>query len=123
MVAPPPFPTLTVATPRLQVRPVEPGDAEAVAEVFADKQTQRWLPVPAGAGTVDGAAWSAELAERARAGGDGDHYGVIRREDSRLVGCLWTRRTDWTARATEIAYASQAATRSAISSGSSIWRK
>jgi RimJ/RimL family protein N-acetyltransferase len=105
MAAPPPFPTLTVATPRLQVRPVEAADAVTVTDVFADRQTRRWLPQPPGAGEVDGAAWCTDLAVRARAGGDGDHYGVIRREDSRLVGCLWTRRTDWSAGATEIAYA------------------
>ena len=40
------FPLLTVATPRVQVRPLEAGDAGGVAEIFADKQTQRWLPFP-----------------------------------------------------------------------------
>lgn len=101
----PAFPTLTVATPRVQVRPVEPGDVAAVAEVFADRQTQRWLPASAESSEIDADAWCTDLAVRARAGGDGDHYGVIRREDDRLVGCLWVQRTDWAARCTEIAYA------------------
>jgi [ribosomal protein S5]-alanine N-acetyltransferase len=104
-VAVPPFPTLTVATPRLQVRPVAAGDATAVAEIFADKQTQRWLPVPPEFGAFDADAWCAEVAAQRRASGQGDHYGMIRREDDQLVGCLWTKHTDWVARATEVAYA------------------
>jgi ribosomal-protein-alanine N-acetyltransferase len=101
----PAFPTLTVATPRVQVRPIEPGDADAVAEVFADRQTRRWLPTSAMPGEIDADAWCSDLAVRARADGDGDHYGVIRREDDRLVGCLWVQRTDWSTRSTEISYA------------------
>ncbi|GII24555.1 GNAT family N-acetyltransferase [Planosporangium mesophilum] len=99
------FPPLTVATPRLYVRQLMAGDAEHVAEIFADRQTRRWLPFPTGDGPLDGRAWCAEIAEQARDHGDGDHYGVVRREDDRVVGCLWTRRTDWTARSTEVSYA------------------
>lgn len=99
----PPFPTLTVATPRLQVRPVEAADTAAVAEIFADKQTQRWLPVPPDAGALDVRAWCTSTATGQRASGDGDHYAMVRREDGQLVGCLWTRRTDWVARSTELA--------------------
>jgi [ribosomal protein S5]-alanine N-acetyltransferase len=140
----PTFPTLTVATPRLQVRPVEPGDAPAATEVLTDKQTLRWLPVEtgvagldmggsdmggsdkAGSGAlevstppvtpeagppgaypsgVDAVAWCARLATGARATGEGDHYGIVRREDDQFVGCLWARRTDWPARVTELGYA------------------
>lgn len=99
------FPTLTVATPRLDVRPLETDDAGEVGEVFGDKQTQRWLPFPKEYGTIDPLAWCTEMALERRDSGSGDHYGVIRREDGRLVGCLWTKRTDWVARLTEIAYA------------------
>jgi RimJ/RimL family protein N-acetyltransferase len=101
----PAFPTLTVATPRLQVRPLVADDAPAVTEVFADKQTQRWLPVPHESGGVDPVAWCTDIAAERRARGAGDHYGMVRREDETLVGCLWTTHTDWTARITEMAYA------------------
>lgn len=104
-VAVPRFPTLTVATPRMDVRPLDEGDAEAVSEIFADKQTQRWLPFPQESGQIDGLAWCTEMAEERRDSGNGDHYGVVRREDERLVGCLWTRRTDWGTRVTEVSYA------------------
>ena len=130
-VALPTFPTLTVATPRLQVRQLDAGDAPVVAEVFDDKQTQRWLPVPQGSGRsaserssagkphqlasiaegsdaadfIDALAWCTGMAAERRARGAGDHYGMIRREDEALVGCLWTKHTDWTAKITEIAYA------------------
>jgi RimJ/RimL family protein N-acetyltransferase len=111
---------LTVATPRLQVRQLVAGDAPAVAEIFDDKQTQRWLPVPEESGGVasersspasdaagfpDALAWCTEIAAERRARGAGDHYGMIRREDDALVGCLWTKHTDWTAKITEVAYA------------------
>jgi RimJ/RimL family protein N-acetyltransferase len=102
------FPTLTVSTPRLDVRPLVADDAKYVAEIFADKQTQRWLPFPQEYGPIDGRAWCTEIAAERRDRGDGDHYGVLRREDNRLVGCLWTKRTDWAARCTEVSYAVEA---------------
>lgn len=105
------FPTLTVSTPRLHVRPLEATDAKAVAEIFADKQTQRWLPFPKEFGQIEGVAWCTEMAQERRDSGSGDHYGVVRREDDRLVGCLWTKRTDWGARVTEVSYAVAAETR------------
>jgi [ribosomal protein S5]-alanine N-acetyltransferase len=101
----PAFPTLTVATPRLQVRPLVSDDAPPVAEIFADKQTQRWLPMPEEPGEVDALAWCTEVAAGRRLRGAGDHYGMVRREDEALVGCLWTKHTDWTTKITEIAYA------------------
>lgn len=99
------FPTLTVSAPRLHVRPLTPGDADDVAKIFGDKHTQRWLPFPPAFDQAEGVAWCTEMAEARRASGLGDHYGAIRREDDRLVGCLWTKRTDWASRVTEISYA------------------
>jgi ribosomal-protein-alanine N-acetyltransferase len=99
------FPKLTVSTPRLHVRRLAAGDAKPVAEIFAEKQTQRWLPFPREAGLIDGLTWCTEIADERRDSGAGDHYGVVRREDDRLVGCLWTKRTDWGGMVTEISYA------------------
>ncbi|MEV0156603.1 GNAT family protein [Micromonospora sp. NPDC050686] len=99
------FPTLTVSTPRTEVRRHVPADVAAVHEVFADRQTQRWLPLAEPTGRIDGRAWCTDLARQRRDSGDGDHYALVRREDDRVVGCLWTRRTDWGARLTEISYA------------------
>jgi [ribosomal protein S5]-alanine N-acetyltransferase len=99
------FPTLTVATPRLDVRPLEPEDADAVGPVFADKQTQRWLPFPQEFGPIEAIGFCTEMAAERRDSGAGDHYGIVRREDQRLVGCLWTKRTDWASKVTEVAYA------------------
>jgi RimJ/RimL family protein N-acetyltransferase len=99
------FPELTVATPRLHVRPLAAGDAKPVAEIFADPRTQRWLPFPPQVIPVDGLAWCTELAHERRAAGDGDHYGAIRREDGCLIGCLWTQRADWVSGSVEVSYA------------------
>ena len=100
------FPSLTVATPRLLVRALVVDDEKPVTEIFADKLVRRWLPVAEDDETAfDGYEWCTELAVERRDSGAGDHYGVVRREDERLVGCLWTKNTDWLARSTEIAYA------------------
>jgi [ribosomal protein S5]-alanine N-acetyltransferase len=99
------FPTLTVQTPRVEVRPLEARDANEVTEVFADKQTQRWLPFPQEFGQIEGKSWCTTMAVERRDSGAGDHYAIIRREDQRLVGCLWAKRTDWVGRVTEISYA------------------
>jgi RimJ/RimL family protein N-acetyltransferase len=99
------FPLLTVATPRLHVRQLTAEDAPAVAEIFGEKSTQRWLAVPEEHGPIDGRAWCTEMAAERRDSGDGDHYGIVRREDHDLIGCLWTKRTDWVAHATEVCYA------------------
>jgi RimJ/RimL family protein N-acetyltransferase len=98
------FPPLTVATPRLDVRGLVADDAVDVTEIFSDRQTRRWLPIPAGSTMIDGLSWCTELARERRDSGAGDHYGVIRREDERLVGLMWTRRSDWVAMSTEIAF-------------------
>jgi RimJ/RimL family protein N-acetyltransferase len=105
------FPLLTVATPRLHVRPLGADDAKQVAEIFADKQTQRWLPFPKEYGPIEARSWCTELAAERRDSGTGDHYGIVRREDDRVVGCLWTKRTDWASRSTEVAFAVAAESR------------
>lgn len=99
------FPTLTVSTPRIYVRPLAESDADGVAETFADKQTQRWLPFPPAFDRVEAVAWCTDLAAQRRDSGAGDHYGAVRREDDRLVACVWTKRTDWGGRVSEISYA------------------
>ncbi|WDZ84891.1 GNAT family N-acetyltransferase [Micromonospora cathayae] len=99
------FPELTVSTPRTEVRRHAPPDAEAVSVIFGDRLTQRWLPLADDSGQIDGLAWCTDLARQRRDSGDGDHFAVVRREDARVVGCLWTKRTDWGARLTEVSYA------------------
>jgi len=99
------FPELTVSTPRLHVRPHLAADADRVTEIFGDRLTQRWLPLSAEYGPIDGTAWCGDMAAERRGLGQGDHYAIVRREDDRVVGCLWTKRTDWPARSTEVAFA------------------
>ena len=99
------FPDLTLATPRLHVRQLVAGDADPVTAIFADARTRRWLPFPPQHLVVDGHSWCTDLAQERRHNGDGDHYGAIRREDDRLVACLWTQRADWVAGSVEVAYA------------------
>ena len=99
------FPDLTIATPRLHVRPLTVADTKPVDDVFGDRLTQRWLPFPAEFGPIDGRAWCTNMAAERRAMGSGDHYGIVRRDDDSLIGCMWTKRTDWSARSTEVSFA------------------
>jgi RimJ/RimL family protein N-acetyltransferase len=99
------FPLLTIATPRLHVRPHTLADADRVTEIFGDRLTRRWLPFSSEHGPINGRAWCGEMAAERRAMGQGDHYAIVRREDEQLVGCVWTKRTDWPARSTEVSFA------------------
>jgi len=99
------FPELTVVTPRLVVRPLTGADTAEVATVFADRQTRRWMALPSPYTEADAKMWCTWMAAERRSLGDGDHYGIVQREDDRLVGLLWTKRTDWGTRSTEISYA------------------
>jgi len=99
------FPELVVETPRLRVRPLTGADAPEVRAVFDDRHTQRWLPFPEPYTVDDARLWCTEFAAARRDSGDGDHYGVVRKDDDLLVGCLWTKRTDWAARVTQVTYA------------------
>jgi RimJ/RimL family protein N-acetyltransferase len=99
------FPTLTVSTPRLVVRPLVAEDATLVSDIFGDRHARRWLPVPQEYGLAEGFAWCTDLAVERRDRGDGDHYAIVRRADDRLVGCIWSRRTDWGAGSTEVSVA------------------
>lgn len=99
------FPELTVVTPRLLVRPLTGADTPEVTAVFADRQTRRWMSLPSPYTDADAKMWCTWMAAERRTRGDGDHYGIVQRDDDRLVGLLWTKRTDWGTRSTEISYA------------------
>lgn len=103
--APARFPELTVVTPRLVVRPLVADDTAAVVAVFDDRQTRRWMSLPSPYTESDARMWCTWMAADRRTSGAGDHYGVVRRDDDRLVGAIWTKRTDWGPMVTEISYA------------------
>jgi RimJ/RimL family protein N-acetyltransferase len=103
--APARFPELTVVTPRLLVRPLTADDTVGVAAVFDDRQTRRWMSLPSPYTESDAKMWCTWMAAERRTSGDGDHYGIVRRDDDRLLGLVWTKRTDWATMSTEISYA------------------
>ncbi|GAA4209062.1 GNAT family N-acetyltransferase [Actinocatenispora rupis] len=103
--APARFPELTVVTPRLVIRPLTADDTVGVAAVFDDRQTRRWMSLPTPYTESDAKMWCTWMAAERRTSGDGDHYGIVHRDDDRLLGVVWTKRTDWATMSTEISYA------------------
>ncbi len=103
--APARFPELNVVTPRLVVRPLTVEDAAELVPICDDKLTRRWLPLPTPYTEADARMWCTWRAAERRTSGDGDHYGIVRREDECLVGCVWAKRTDLNALVTEVSYA------------------
>ncbi len=99
------FPALTVSTPRLVVRALTRDDAKEIAPVFSDRTTRRWLPFGEELAPINGLDWCTDDAQERRDSGAGDHLGIVRREDDRLIGSLWTKRTDWAGRVTELCVA------------------
>jgi len=79
------FAKLPLETPRLLLRPLEPGDAEAIFAIFSDPAVSRYWSSPAWTSMEQADAF----VQRAIAGfekGEELRLGLVRREDGRLIG-------------------------------------
>lgn len=98
------FPSVSIETPRLLLRPYRAEDAPDVALACADELTQRWLPLPNPYTEADALAWCTEMAPGFRSSGEGTEWAAIRRSDGRLIGSFGLKRTDWRGRSSEVGY-------------------
>jgi len=79
------FAKLPLETPRLLLRPLEPGDAEALYAIFSDAKVARYGSSPPWSG-LDEAHVFIQRAVDALRDGSSLRLGLVRREDGRLIG-------------------------------------
>ncbi|WP_171117467.1 MULTISPECIES: GNAT family N-acetyltransferase [Streptomyces] len=98
------FPTISISTERLVLRPLDEDDIPALAEMMNDEQVVAWTDVPQPF-TEDGArTWITEDAPTERAAGRGLDLAVTEFLTQRLVGIIQLGKTNWHVRSTEMSY-------------------
>ncbi|WP_329499764.1 GNAT family N-acetyltransferase [Kitasatospora herbaricolor] len=98
------FPETAISTERLLLRPLEVGDAPALAELMADELVHAWTDFPQPFTEDLAVRWATALAPAHRAEGHGIRFTVTEHLTQRVVGLVELRHTDWRLRATEICY-------------------
>jgi RimJ/RimL family protein N-acetyltransferase len=98
------FPEVSIRTGTLTLRPFTGGDADATYAGCSDEVTQRWLALPQPY-TVDIAtAWCTTVSHALRESGDGVHFAITDTDSGRFLGTVGLKKTDWTARVSEVGY-------------------
>lgn len=98
------FPTISISTERLVLRPLDEDDVPALAEMMNDEQVVAWTDVPQPFTEEAARTWITEYAPAERAAGRGLDLAVTEFLTQRLVGVVQLTRTDWRIRATELSY-------------------
>ncbi|MET7285840.1 GNAT family N-acetyltransferase [Streptomyces sp. NPDC005573] len=98
------FPTISISTERLGLRPLDEDDVPALAEMMNDEQVGAWTDVPQPFTEDAARRWIGAYAPAQRAAGRGLHLAVTEFLTQRLVGVVQLGRTDWTIRSTELSY-------------------
>ncbi|GAA1601205.1 GNAT family N-acetyltransferase [Actinoplanes couchii] len=96
------FPDLDIRTSRLLLRELRETDVPEVVAGASDEVTQRWLPLPWPYTEHHATMFVTRLAPAMRVSG----HGTVRalEYDGNFAGVIDLKRTDWTARVTEIGY-------------------
>lgn len=98
------FPTISISTERLVLRPLDEDDVPALTEMMNDEQIAAWTDVPQPF-TADGArTWITDYAPTEREAGRGLDLAVTEFLTQRLVGIVQLTKTNWHIRATELSY-------------------
>ncbi|HEY8981111.1 MAG TPA: GNAT family N-acetyltransferase [Streptomyces sp.] len=98
------FPTISISTERLVLRPLDEDDVPALTEMANDEQVTAWTAVPAPFTEADALHWITEYAPAERAAGHGLDLAVTEFLTQRLVGVLQLAKTNWHVRSTEMSY-------------------
>ncbi|MFE8014741.1 GNAT family N-acetyltransferase [Streptomyces antibioticus] len=98
------FPTISISTERLVLRPLDEDDVPALAAMMNDEQITAWTSVPQPFGEEDARRWITEYAPAERTAGHGLDLAVTEFLTQRLVGVIQLGRTDWHVRSTELSY-------------------
>ncbi|MDN3260363.1 GNAT family N-acetyltransferase [Streptomyces sp. CSDS2] len=98
------FPSISISTERLVLRPFDEDDVPALAEMMNDEQVVAWTSVPHPYTEADARQWITRLAPEERTAGRGIVLAVTEFLTQRLVGIVHLRNTDWRVRSSELAY-------------------
>ncbi|MFI7502217.1 GNAT family N-acetyltransferase [Streptomyces sp. NPDC049687] len=98
------FPTISISTERLVLRPLDEDDVPALAEMMNDEQIAAWTDVPQPFTEDSARAWITEYAPSERTAGHGLDLAVTEFLTQRLVGVIQLGKTNWHVRSTELAY-------------------
>ncbi|MEV7286614.1 GNAT family N-acetyltransferase [Streptomyces sp. NPDC093252] len=99
------FPSISISTERLVLRPLEDDDVPALTEMMNDEQIVAWTDVRHPFSEAAARAWITRGAPAARAAGHGLTLAVTEFLTQRLVGVIRLDKTDWHVRSTELMYA------------------
>ncbi|MFE5189094.1 GNAT family N-acetyltransferase [Streptomyces sp. NPDC056628] len=98
------FPTISISTERLVLRPLDEDDVPALAEMMNDEQVGAWTDVPQPFTEDRARTWITERAPAEREAGRGLDLAVTEFLTQRLVGIVQLAKTNWHVRATELSY-------------------
>ncbi|WP_330456751.1 GNAT family N-acetyltransferase [Streptomyces sp. NBC_00820] len=98
------FPTISISTERLGLRPLDEDDVPALAEMMNDEQVAAWTDVPQPCTEEAARRWITEYAPAERAAGRGLDLAVTEFLTQRLVGIVQLGKTNWDIRSTELSY-------------------
>ncbi|MFD0426373.1 GNAT family N-acetyltransferase [Streptomyces parvus] len=98
------FPSISISTDRLVMRPFEMADIPAYIEMMNDEAVVAWMDGPNPYTQVDAERWVRRIAPAERTGGQGIALAVTEFLTQRLVGSVRLLNTDWRTRSTEVRY-------------------
>ncbi|MFC8699417.1 GNAT family N-acetyltransferase [Streptomyces parvus] len=98
------FPSISISTDRLVMRPFEMADIPAYIEMMNDEAVVAWIDGPNPYTQVDAERWVRRIAPAERTGGQGIALAVTEFLTQRLVGSVRLLNTDWRTRSTEVRY-------------------
>ncbi|GHI09060.1 acetyltransferase [Streptomyces cellostaticus] len=98
------FPTISISTERLVLRPLDEDDVPALAEMMNDEQVGAWTDVPQPYTERGARRWITEYAPAERIAGRGLDLAVTEFLTQRLVGIVQLAKTNWHIRSTEMSY-------------------
>ncbi|MBV7247134.1 MULTISPECIES: GNAT family N-acetyltransferase [Streptomyces] len=98
------FPSISISTDRLVMRPFETADIPAYIEMMNDEMVVAWMDGPNPYEQVDAERWVRRIAPAERTSGQGIALAVTEFLTQRLVGSVRLLNTDWRTRSTEVRY-------------------
>uniref|UniRef100_UPI003F7EFD97 GNAT family N-acetyltransferase n=1 Tax=Streptomyces californicus TaxID=67351 RepID=UPI003F7EFD97 len=98
------FPSISISTDRLVMRPFEMADIPAHIEMMNDEAVIAWMDGPNPYTQVDAERWVRRIAPAERTGGHGIALAVTEFLTQRLVGSVRLLNTDWRTRSAEVRY-------------------